>query len=119
MIIKVTSNDLKLGIVGSAMGCALGRAFNRDLVGSAMVLVERDQIHVFRGSSKGWANYPLSEKLIEYNRSFDLGDPLKPYDFQFDPETGIFSDVVPPPVQTETQKRRDPFYDPTPTGQGL
>lgn len=118
VLIQVLAGDLKMGVTGDAMGCALGRAFNRDLVGACKVLVERKQIRVFWGSSKGWRDYLLTEKLIEYNRAFDLGDPLKPMDFGFDPKSGEFSEpLVDEP--TKPARRSDSAYDPTPAGQGV
>lgn len=90
--VKVTAGDLKMGVVADAMGCALGRALNRDVVGACKILVERELIRIFWGSSRGWVQYPLPENLVEYNRSFDLCDKLKPIEFMFDTISGAFSE---------------------------
>lgn len=127
VLIQVLGDDIKHGIVGNGISCPLGRAFNRDLVGSVRVIITYDHIHVFwgtppkRGRSE-WSKYLMPEKLKVYAIAFDTGEKVRSMDFGFDPNTGEVSDVIGAAVSEPTpeEQKRDPFvYDPTPGGQGL
>lgn len=128
VLIRVTDDDIKYGVPGSSRYCALGRAFNRDFHESRIVHVLRDELYVFYGSCPkkgrhGYRTYKLTPEYVDLTIAIDLGDVVKPTDFGFNPDTGVFSAVVnaSPLVQTPEEKRRDPFaeYDPTPAGQGV
>lgn len=79
MKIKVTKDDIRNGMVGSALYCPVALAIRRAMPEATDVGVGFTIAGFVIGDEE--INADLPDEAVQFIRSFDEGDPVEPFEF--------------------------------------